>query len=143
MEEELKTQVLINKKPFLGICVGMQLLANFGLEHGKHSGLGFIEGSVEKITSKDDSNLKIPHIGWNNINIKNPHPILNNIKNDEHFYFVHSFHFIPKNQNDVVATVNYGSDIAAIISRNNIVATQFHPEKSSDAGLLLLKNFIG
>jgi glutamine amidotransferase len=143
MEEELKTQVLENKKPFLGICVGMQLIANFGLEHGKYSGLGFVEGVVEKITIKSDDNLKIPHIGWNNINIKNSHPILNGIESDEHFYFVHSFHFTPKDQNNVVATVNYGSDIVAIISKDNIIATQFHPEKSSDSGLLLLKNFIG
>ena len=86
--------------------------------------------------------MKVPHIGWNNISIKKPHVILNEIKDDEHFYFVHSFHFTVKDQNDVAATVNYGSPLTALITKDNIIATQFHPEKSSDAGLKLLKNFI-
>jgi len=141
MVEELQTQVLRNKKPFLGICVGMQLLADFGFEYGKHSGLGFVAGDVVEINNQNNT-LKVPHIGWNNISIKKPHPILNGIKDGEHFYFVHSFYFIPKNQNEIISTVNYGSDLTAIISKENIIATQFHPEKSSDAGLKLLKNFI-
>ena len=141
MVEELQTQVLKNKKPFLGICVGMQLLADFGFEYGKHSGLGFVAGDVVEVNNQNNT-LKVPHIGWNNISIKKPHPVLNGIKDGEHFYFVHSFYFIPKNQNEIIATVNYGSDLTAIISKDNIIATQFHPEKSSDAGLQLLKNFI-
>ena len=141
MVEELQTQVLRNKKPFLGICVGMQLLADFGFEYGKHSGLGFVAGDVVEINNQNNT-LKVPHIGWNNISIKKPHPVLNGIKDGEHFYFVHSFYFIPKNQNEIIETVNYGSELAAIISKENIIATQFHPEKSSDAGLQLLKNFI-
>ena len=141
MVEELQTQVLKNKKPFLGICVGMQLLADFGFEYGKHSGLGFVAGNVIEIDNQNNS-LKVPHIGWNDISIKKPHPILDGIKNGEHFYFVHSFHFVPHNQNEVIATVNYGTDTTAIIAKENIIATQFHPEKSSDAGLMLLKNFI-
>ncbi|MCE3255113.1 MAG: hisH [Rickettsiaceae bacterium] len=141
MVEELQNQVLKLKKPFLGICVGMQLLADFGFEHGEYSGLGFISGNVVKIDDQNNS-LKIPHVGWNNISIKKPHPILDNIKNDEHFYFVHSFHFVPKNPEEVIASVNYGEDLTAIIAKENIIATQFHPEKSSDAGLQLLKNFI-
>ncbi len=141
MVEELQTQVLKNKKPFLGICVGMQLLADFGFEYGKHSGLGFVAGDVVEVNNQNNT-LKVPHIGWNNISIKKPHPVLNGIKDGEHFYFVHSFYFIPKNQNEIIATVNYGSDLTAIISKENIIATQFHPEKSSDAGLQLLKNFI-
>jgi len=141
MVEGLQSQILKNKKPFLGICVGMQLLADFGFEYGKHPGLGFVAGNVVEIDHQNNR-LKVPHVGWNNISIIKPHPILNGIKNDEHFYFVHSFHFIAKNQNDVLATVNYGSDLAAIISKDNIIATQFHPEKSSDAGLKFLKNFI-
>lgn len=141
MVEELQTQVLKNKKPFLGICVGMQLLADFGFEYGKHSGLGFVAGDVVEVNNQNNT-LKVPHIGWNNISIKKPHPVLNGIKDGEHFYFVHSFYFIPKNQNEIIATVNYGSELAAIISKENIIATQFHPEKSSDAGLQLLKNFI-
>lgn len=141
MVEELQIQTLKNKKPFLGICVGMQLLADFGFEYGKHSGLGFISGNVIEIDNQNNS-LKVPHIGWNNISIHKHHPILDGIQDGEHFYFVHSFHFVPKNQNNIVATVNYGSDLTAIISKDNIVATQFHPEKSADAGLRILKNFI-
>ena len=141
MVEELQIQILKNKKPFLGICVGMQLLADFGFEYGKHSGLGFISGNVIEIDNQNNS-LKVPHIGWNNISIHKHHPILDGIQDGEHFYFVHSFHFVPKNQNNIVATVNYGSDLTAIISKDNIVATQFHPEKSADAGLRILKNFI-
>ncbi|MFT6319127.1 MAG: glutamine amidotransferase [Granulosicoccus sp.] len=141
MVEELKIQVLENKKPFLGICVGMQLLADFGFEHGKSFGLGFIAGNVVKIDDQNHS-LKVPHIGWNNVSIQKPHPILEGIKDDEHFYFVHSFYYQPAHQNDVIATVKYGSDLTAIIAKDNIVATQFHPEKSSTSGLRLLKNFI-
>lgn len=141
MVEELQTQVLKNKKPFLGICVGMQLLADFGFEHGKFEGLGFIEGNVVEINNQNRT-LKVPHIGWNDITINHPHPILNGIKDGEHFYFVHSFYFAARNKNDIIATVNYGENLPAIISKGNIVATQFHPEKSSDAGLQLLKNFI-
>jgi glutamine amidotransferase len=140
MVEELKIQVLKNKKPFLGICVGMQLLADFGFEHGQSSGLEFLAGEVVKIENKD-SNLKIPHIGWNEISIQKSHPILDGIKNGEHFYFVHSFHFEVKNLENVIATVDYGQKINAIIAKDNIVATQFHPEKSSDSGLKILKNF--
>lgn len=141
MIDELKLQVLENKKPFLGICVGMQLLADFGLEYGKNEGLGFISGSVVEIDNQQGS-LKVPHVGWNDITIKKPHPILKDIKDGDDFYFVHSFHFKAENQEDVVATVNYGSDLVSIISKDNIVATQFHPEKSSSSGLKLLKNFI-
>ena len=120
MVKELKTQILINKKPFLGICVGMQLLADFGFEHDKNSGLGIIAGNVNAIDHKNHQ-LKIPHIGWNNITIKQPHPILRGIKNDEHFYFVHSFHFVPKNKNYILATADYGDKITAIIAKNNIL----------------------
>lgn len=141
MIEELQLQVITNKKPFLGICVGMQLLADFGFEYGNNSGLGFIPGNVVKINNPNNI-LKVPHIGWNDIYIKKSHPILKGILDGEHFYFVHSFYFVPNNEDDVLATVNYGSKITAMISRDNIIATQFHPEKSSAAGLLLLKNFI-
>lgn len=141
MVEELQMQVLKNKKPFLGICVGMQLLADFGFEHGKNSGLGFIAGNVVEIDNQNKS-LKVPHIGWNDIAIRKNHPILDGINDGEHFYFVHSFHFIPENQNDILAIVDYGTQITAILAKDNIIATQFHPEKSSSAGLKLLKNFI-
>jgi glutamine amidotransferase len=141
MVEELQTQVLKNKKPFLGICVGMQLLADFGFEYGKHAGLGFVAGDVVEIDNKNNT-LKVPQIGWNNISIIKNHPILDGVKDGEHFYFVHSFHFATKDQNDVLATVDYGAPLNAILVRDNIIATQFHPEKSSDAGLKVLKNFI-
>lgn len=141
MVGELQIQVLKNKKPFLGICVGMQLLADFGFEYGKHAGLGFVAGDVVEIDNQNNT-LKVPHIGWNNVSIKKSHPILEGIKDGEHFYFVHSFYFVAKDQNDVLATVDYGSPLTAIIAKENIIATQFHPEKSSDAGLKVLKNFI-
>jgi imidazole glycerol-phosphate synthase subunit HisH len=140
MIDTLKEEILINKKPFLGICVGMQLLANIGLEYGKSAGLGFIEGNVGKIDDQNKS-LKIPHIGWNEVEFEQKHPILKNIKNNEHFYFVHSFKFMAENSENIIATTNYGQKITAIIAKNNIVATQFHPEKSSDAGLQILENF--
>ena len=95
MVEELQIQILKNKKPFLGICVGMQLLADFGFEYGKHSGLGFISGNVIEIDNQNNS-LKVPHIGWNNISIHKHHPILDGIQDGEHFYFVHSFHFVAR-----------------------------------------------
>jgi glutamine amidotransferase len=139
MIAEINQQVKMNHKPFLGICVGMQLLADIGFEYGQHQGLGLIPGQVTKLTSKP--NLKIPHIGWNNLHFHSQHPILQDIDEDEHAYFVHSYHFItdPKY---VVASCNYGQEIVAIIAKNNIIATQFHPEKSAAMGLQLLKNFI-
>lgn len=141
MVQEIKLQIK-NGKPFLGICVGMQLLADIGYEDGKTVGLGLIPGEVKKMES-DNGQLKIPHIGWNNLNILSSHPILSEIKDGDHVYFVHSYYFKTKNQSDVVAQVAYGSNkINAIIAKDNIVATQFHPEKSAVAGLKLLKNFI-
>ncbi|MFT6333035.1 MAG: glutamine amidotransferase [Lentimonas sp.] len=141
MIDELKVQVLEKKKSFLGICVGMQLLADFGFEFGRNEGLGFIPGQVVKIEANHHS-LKIPHTGWNNIKIRKNHPILEGIKDGEHFYFVHSFHFNTQGDENVVATFDYGQEINAIIAKNNIVATQFHPEKSSESGLKILQNFI-
>jgi glutamine amidotransferase len=144
MVETLRSLVLVEKRPFLGICVGMQLLADIGNEHGKNKGLGFISGQVNKIDSKNGT-LKVPHIGWNNIKIKpnkTTHPILKDIPDEQHFYFVHSYHFEVENKDEILATVDYGAQITAIIAKDNIVATQFHPEKSSTFGLKLLENFI-
>ncbi len=138
--EEIRKQVLTEKKPFLGICVGMQVLASIGYENGEHQGLGFINGHVEKISGE---NLKIPHMGWNNISIKpNKHAVLSDIKDGEHFYFANSFHFICQNENNVLAQVEYGEKLAAIVAKENIFGVQFHPEKSGEAGLKLLKNFL-
>ena len=142
MKETLENQVLKYKKPFLGICVGMQLLADIGYEYGENRGLGFIQGKVVRI---DDQNgvLKIPHMGWNNLEVKpNIHPVLVDIKTGDHIYFVHSYYFLPSNEDEAVAYAEYGKKITAIIARDNIIATQFHPEKSDKIGLKLLKNFI-
>jgi glutamine amidotransferase len=138
---ELKKQVLVKKKPFLGICVGMQVLASIGFENGEHQGLDFINGRVEKIMTKQD--LKIPHMGWNEISIKNQkHSVLKDLKDGEHFYFANSYHFICQNQNNILAQVEYGDKMNAIIVKENILGVQFHPEKSGKSGLLFLKNFL-
>lgn len=138
---ELRKQVIKEKKPFLGICVGMQVLASIGFENGEHQGLNFINGRVEKLA---EENLKIPHMGWNELMIKNnKHPLLKNIVQGDHFYFANSYHFICQNENNVLAQVQYGSNkINAIIAKENIVGAQFHPEKSAEKGLEFLKNFI-
>ena len=138
---EIRKQVLVEKKPFLGICVGMQVLSSIGYENGEHQGLGFINGKVEKITAQEG--LKIPHMGWNEIMLKpTKHPALKDIKNGEHFYFANSYHFICQNENNVLAQVEYGSKLNAIVAKENILGIQFHPEKSGEAGLLILKNFL-
>jgi glutamine amidotransferase len=137
---ELRKQVLVEKKPFLGICVGMQVLASVGYENGEHQGLGFINGKVEMIST---AGLKIPHMGWNDIIIKpGKHPVLKGITKGDHFYFANSYHFICQNENNVLAQVEYGSKLNAIIAKDNIFGTQFHPEKSGEAGLKLLQNFL-
>lgn len=151
----LETEVLKNKKPFFGICVGMQLLATTGLEHGEHKGLGWIKGTVARLTPHDVQ-LKIPHMGWNNIliapasateggghltaNLTRGREILQGVNNKD-FYFVHSYHFVP-DEDVVVATVDYGGDVVAAVQKENIFSTQFHPEKSQAAGLALIENFI-
>ena len=133
--------VMEKKKPFLGICVGMQLLATTGHE-GKRDNLGldWICGEVKKIAV--DQSLKIPHMGWNNLFFKKSHPLFNNININDHFYFVHSYEFICCNENDIVATTNHGKDIVAALAKENIIGLQFHPEKSQNPGLKIIKNFI-
>jgi len=133
MEEE----VLAKKKPFLGICVGMQLLAEVGLEHGEHKGLGWIPGKVVKLQPKN--NLPVPHMGWNDVNFIQNKPLINGIGSE--FYFVHSYYFDCP-QEFVVATVNYGGAATAIVAKDNILGVQFHPEKSQNNGLKLIENFI-
>jgi len=143
---EVRNQTIKEKKPFLGICVGMQVLASLGLENGQHQGLGFINGRVEKINNKtlEGETLKIPHMGWNNLVIKNSkHSLLKGIAEGDHFYFANSYHFICQNENNVLAQVQYGDNkINALIAKENIVGAQFHPEKSGQKGLQLIKNFI-
>ncbi len=137
---EIKQQVLINKKPFLGICVGMQVLAKTGFENGEHKGLDFINGDVKPIPQLN--NLKVPHMGWNNIVVSNQNSLLKNISENEHFYFANSYYFIAKNTQNISAKVKHGVEIPAIINRNNIFGVQFHPEKSGEVGLKILQNFL-
>ena len=115
-------------KPFMGICVGMQMMATCGHEHGYHEGFNWIKGDV-KIMEPNDKNLKIPHMGWNNLNILNSHPVFNNINENDHVYFVHSYHFDVVDSNNLLASVDYGGKITAAIAHENIIGTQFHPEK--------------
>ena len=133
----LRKEVKENKKPFLGVCLGMQLLAEKGFEDGETEGLGFIEGSVNTIPN---NNLPTTHIGWNNISIKNK-KYFNNIL-DNNFYFVHSFCLQAKNESDVAATVEYGITLTAAVQKDNVFGTQFHPEKSQLEGIKVLKNFL-
>lgn len=132
----LTEEVMIKQKPFLGICLGMQLIMEYGNEPYECRGLGWIKGEVKKF---ELFNLKIPHMGWNNIQILNK-KYYNNLENSD-FYFIHSFHVKTKNDQDIAATVNYGFDVVASVQKDNIFATQFHPEKSQAAGLSLLKTF--
>lgn len=136
----LKEQILVKKKPFLGICVGMQVLADFGNEHGQHQGLGLISGNVEKISAKDG--LKVPHMGWNQLSKHQEHAIFDGIADGEHFYFANSYHFICEDERNVLGHVDYGSRINAILAKDKIIAIQFHPEKSGVAGLRILQNFL-
>lgn len=142
--EVLKAEILEKKKPFLGICLGMQLLADRSFEFGVHEGLGFMAGEVKKFefAGSPNNHLRIPHVGWNNINFKSDHALLSGIKDRSDFYFVHSYHYVPKEDNTIVATSDYGYSFPAIVASQNIFATQFHPEKSQKDGLKLLTNFL-
>lgn len=124
-------------KPILGICLGMQLLMEWGFEFGKHAGLGLIKGSVDKIKTSE----KLPQIGWNQVAKTKDSLMLNNVKDKQFFYFVHSYITQPKNKQVVAATTNYGIDFCSVIEHDNIFGTQFHPEKSDQAGLQIYRNF--
>lgn len=138
--ETLKKEILIKQKPLLGICVGMQVFAEIGFENGQHSGLNLIGGKVEKLQPQG---LKVPHMGWNELIVKNKnHKIFAGISSGDHVYFANSYHFICEDQNHVLAQVEYGTNINAVIAKNNILGIQFHPEKSGVVGLQILKNFI-
>ena len=138
MIDTLNEIVLQKKKPFLGICVGMQLLASEGKEKGNHKGLGWIAGKVIKI--KKNKKKKVPHMGWNTVKVISKHPILK--KKEFESYFVHSYNFICRDKKNILATCDYQQNITAIIGKENIIGTQFHPEKSQKVGLEILKNFI-
>jgi glutamine amidotransferase len=141
MVETLREQVLKKGVPFLGICVGMQLLATVGREFGSHAGLGWIAGEVVQIAPSDPA-LKIPHMGWNELAIAQDHPLLTGIESGAHAYFVHSYQFQPALPEDLLATAEYGGTLTAVIGNENVVGTQFHPEKSQATGLKLLGNFL-
>lgn len=144
MADALHDRVRVKGVPFLGICVGMQLMATRGLEHGETPGLGWIDGDVIAMEPNDPA-LKIPHMGWNILHPHRSHPILKDIPMGEdglHAYFVHSYHLIPRDKEDLVATTDYGGSATAIVCRDTMVGTQFHPEKSQALGLALIANFL-
>lgn len=141
MIEALEESVIRKRRPFLGICVGMQLMAERGLEHGVHQGLGWIKGDVVAMTPADKA-LKIPHMGWNELVDLAPHPVLAGLQPGCHAYFVHSYIMRCAEPRNVLASCDYGGAFAAIVGRDNIVGTQFHVEKSQETGLALISNFL-
>jgi glutamine amidotransferase len=144
MIEALEEAVRERAKPFLGICVGLQLMATRGLEHGVTPGLDWIAGEVRAIEPHDGS-LKIPHMGWNTLNVAREHALLAGIPTGAdglHAYFVHSYHLVPDDTRDLVATTDYGGPVTAFVARDNMAGSQFHPEKSQKLGLALIGNFL-
>lgn len=133
--------VEVKARPFMGICVGMQLMASWGREYDDTEGLGWVGGEVVRITPADPA-LKVPHMGWNDLVIDNPHPVLDGIETGQHAYFVHSYHFRVDSPADRIAHVDYGGDVTAVIGRGTMVGTQFHPEKSQGNGLRMIGNFL-
>jgi imidazole glycerol-phosphate synthase subunit HisH len=138
--EELREQVLAKKKPFLGICVGMQVLGSRGHEFEECPGLAFIEGAVVRIDNERHG-LRIPHMGWNEVNLVQESPLFRGIGAGPIFYFVHSYHLVPTDRNSIVGISRYGDDIVVAVQRENILGVQFHPEKSQQCGLGILRNF--
>jgi imidazole glycerol-phosphate synthase subunit HisH len=144
MVDALEEAVRRKGRPFFGICVGMQLLAERGLEYEVKEGLGWIGGEVDRITPSDPD-LKIPHMGWNTLNVTRAHPLLDGLSfgpQGRHAYFVHSYQLKPSHRADLVADADYGGPVTAVVARDNIVGTQFHPEKSQRLGLALIANFL-
>jgi len=139
--DTLNEFVINSKKPLLGICVGLQMFADIGYEEKETKGLGWISGKVSKIDNQNDK-FKLPHIGWNEINIVKNSKIFKDIDNKSHMYFVHSYEFIPENKDVISATTDYSSNIVCSVEKENIFGTQFHPEKSDKMGLKIIDNFI-
>jgi glutamine amidotransferase len=136
---ELEQAVLADGKPFLGICVGMQVMATIGKEFGEHAGLGWIGGQVTELDAK---NLPLPHVGWNNVMCRQASPLFAGLGEQPDFYFVHSFAFSPDDPRHAMATSHYGTEFCSMIQRDNLFGVQFHPEKSQRAGIRLIKNFL-
>ena len=141
LSETLNEFVLVKKKPILGICVGMQLFAKTGFESQETKGFGWIDAEVRKINNMNKK-LKLPHMGWNEIELKKDNFLFSNIKNKSHMYFIHSYEFMTKQKDCIIATTNYGNSIIVSVVKENIVGTQFHPEKSQKSGLIILENFL-
>ena len=139
--DTLNEITIINKKPLMGICVGLQMFADVGYEEIETKGLGWISGKVSKIDNQNGK-FKLPHIGWNELNIMKDSKIFKNIKNKSHMYFVHSYEFIPKDKNVISAITDYSSSIVCSVEKENIFGTQFHPEKSDKEGLKIIDNFL-
>ena len=141
LTESLTEFAINNKKPLLGICVGLQMFADIGYEETETKGLGWISGKVSKVDNQNGK-YKLPHIGWNQINIIKQSKIFENIENNVHMYFVHSYEFLPDDKNVISATTDYSSNIVCSVEKENIFGTQFHPEKSDKIGLKIINNFI-
>ena len=141
LNDTLNEFVIANKKPLLGICVGLQMFADVGYEETETKGLGWISGKVSKIDNQNGK-FKLPHIGWNQINILKDSKILNEVENNSHMYFVHSYEFIPSDNKVISATTDYSTKVVCSVEKENIFGTQFHPEKSDKIGLKIINNFI-
>ena len=141
LTDTLDEFAITKKKPLLGICVGLQMFADMGYEEAETKGLGWISGKVSKIDNQNGK-FKLPHIGWNQINIVKDSKIFQNIENNSHMYFVHSYEFIPNDKSVISATTDYSSNIVCSVEKENIFGTQFHPEKSDKIGLKIISNFI-
>ena len=141
LNDTLNEFVIVNKKPLLGICVGLQMFADVGYEETETKGLGWISGKVSKIDNQNGK-FKLPHIGWNQINILKDSKIFKQVENNSHMYFVHSYEFMPTDNNVISATTDYSTKIVCSVEKENIFGTQFHPEKSDKTGLKIINNFI-
>ena len=141
LTDTLNEFAITNKKPLLGICVGLQMFADVGYEETETKGLGWISGKVSKIDNQNGK-FKLPHIGWNQIKIVKDSKIFKDIENNSHMYFVHSYEFVPEDKNVISATIDYSSNIVCSVEKENIFGTQFHPEKSDKTGLKIIDNFI-
>ena len=141
LQDVLKEFAIINKKPLLGICVGLQMFSDVGYEESETKGLGWISGKVTKIDNQDGK-FKLPHIGWNEIEIVKKSKIFKDIQNKSHVYFVHSYEFVPEDKSVISTTTNYSSKIVSSVEKDNLFGTQFHPEKSDKTGLKIIENFL-